>query len=45
MSGLKKEGLTINRKVLADLAINDQAAFAKLLEIAKKHLPKVPRGA
>jgi large subunit ribosomal protein L20 len=39
MSGLKKEGLTINRKVLADLAINDQAAFARLLDIARKHAP------
>lgn len=37
VSGLKKEGLSINRKVLADLAINDQTAFARLLEIAKKH--------
>lgn len=39
MSGLKKEGLSINRKVLADLAINDQAAFARLLDIARKHAP------
>jgi large subunit ribosomal protein L20 len=39
MSGLKKEGLSVNRKVLADLAINDQAAFARLLDIAKKHAP------
>lgn len=39
MSGLKKEGLNINRKVLADLAINDQAAFARLLDIARKHAP------
>lgn len=39
MSGLKKEGLTVNRKILADLAMNDAAAFAKLLDIAKKHLP------
>lgn len=44
MSGLKKEGLAINRKVLADLAINDQAAFGKLLEIAKKHQPKAAAG-
>jgi len=44
MSGLKKEGLAINRKVLADLAINDQAAFAKLLQIAKKHQPKAAAG-
>ena len=39
MSGLKKEGLSINRKVLADLAINDQPAFARLLDIARKHAP------
>src|SRR3984893_2047667 len=45
MSGLKKEGLSINRKVLADLAINDQAAFSQLLAIAKKHQPKAAAGA
>ena len=39
VSGLKKEGLTLNRKMLADLAMNDEAGFAKLLEIAKKHMP------
>jgi large subunit ribosomal protein L20 len=39
VSGLKKEGLALNRKMLADLAMNDEAGFAKLLEIAKKHLP------
>jgi large subunit ribosomal protein L20 len=39
VSGLKKEGLTLNRKMLAELAMNDEAGFAKLLEIAKKHLP------
>lgn len=37
MSGLKKEGLAIDRKVLADLALNDQPAFSQLLAIAKKH--------
>ncbi|MDQ6824170.1 MAG: 50S ribosomal protein L20 [Candidatus Eremiobacteraeota bacterium] len=39
MSGLKKEGLKVNRKILADLAMNDQSAFARLMDIAKKHLP------
>lgn len=39
MSGLKKEGLKVNRKILADLAMNDQGAFSRLLEIARKHLP------
>jgi large subunit ribosomal protein L20 len=45
MSGLKKEGLAINRKMLADLAINDQPAFSQLLAIAKKHQPKAAAGA
>jgi large subunit ribosomal protein L20 len=35
MSGLKKAGVEINRKVLADLAVRDPAAFAKLTELAK----------
>lgn len=33
--GLKKAGVDLNRKVLADIAVNDAAAFAKLVEIAK----------
>lgn len=33
--GLKKVGIDLNRKVLADLAVNDAAAFAKLVEVAK----------
>ena len=33
--GLKKAGIDLNRKVLADLAVNDAAAFAKLVEAAK----------
>ena len=35
MSGLKAAGVEINRKVLADLAIRDPEAFAKLTELAK----------
>ena len=35
MNGLKKAGVEINRKVLADLAVRDPAAFAKLTELAK----------
>ena len=38
MNGLKKAGITLNRKVLADLAVNDPAAFASLVETAKKSL-------
>ena len=35
MNGLKKAGITLNRKMLADLAVNDKAAFAALVEKAK----------
>lgn len=35
MSGLKKAGVEINRKVLADLAVRDPAAFSKLTELAR----------
>ena len=33
--GLKKAGIDLNRTVLAALAVNDAAAFAKLVEVAK----------
>ena len=36
ISGLKKANVTINRKMLAELAVNDSEAFAKIAEIAKK---------
>lgn len=36
ISGLKKNGIEINRKVLADLAVNDEKAFADLAAIAKQ---------
>ena len=35
MNGLKKAGVTIDRKVLADLAVNDSSAFSRLIETAK----------
>ena len=35
INGLKKAGITLNRKVLADLAVNDAAAFTALVEKAK----------
>jgi len=35
MHGLKTAGVTLDRKVLADMAVNDPAAFAKLVEVAK----------
>jgi large subunit ribosomal protein L20 len=36
ISGLKKAGVQINRKVLADLAVNDGVAFEKLVSVAKQ---------
>jgi large subunit ribosomal protein L20 len=38
MSGLKRAGVEINRKVLADLAVRDAEAFRQLAEVAKKAL-------
>ena len=34
MAGLKKAGLELDRKVLADMAVNDAAAFTKLTQMA-----------
>ena len=36
MNGLKKAGVVLDRKVLADMAVNDPNAFAALVEVAKK---------
>ena len=36
MFGLKKANVTVNRKMLSELAINDPAAFADLVKLAKK---------
>ena len=38
MYGLKKSGIDLNRKVLADMAVADKEAFAKLAETAKAAL-------
>ena len=38
MNGLKKAGVDINRKMLAELAVNDKAAFAQLVELSKSKL-------
>ena len=35
MYGLKKANVELNRKVLADIAVNDAQSFAKLVETAK----------
>ena len=35
INGLRKSNITLDRKVLADLAISDQAAFAQIVETAR----------
>jgi large subunit ribosomal protein L20 len=42
IDGLKKSGVTLNRKALADLAVSDQAAFESLLAVAKAQLATSP---
>jgi large subunit ribosomal protein L20 len=39
MNGLKVAGIEVDRKILADLAVRDPAAFAGLVEQAKAALP------
>jgi large subunit ribosomal protein L20 len=36
MSGLKKAEIEVDRKVLADLAVRDPAAFASLADVVKR---------
>jgi large subunit ribosomal protein L20 len=38
MHGLKAAGFDLNRKVLADIALNDDTAFRNLAELAKSAL-------
>ena len=38
MNGLHKAGVGVNRKILADLAVHDMAAFSKLVDTAKAQL-------
>ena len=38
INALQKANVTLNRKMLAELAVNDKEAFDKLIEIAKENL-------
>jgi large subunit ribosomal protein L20 len=38
INGLKLAGVQVNRKILADLAVNDANAFSELVDVAKKQL-------
>ena len=42
VAGCKQAGIELDRKVLADLAVSDPAAFAKVAEQAKAALEKQP---
>ena len=42
VSGLRAAGVEVDRKVLADIAVHDPAAFASLVEQAKAGLPAAP---
>ncbi len=38
MNGLRKAGVAINRKMLADLAVRDADAFGKMVQVAREGL-------
>lgn len=38
MHGLKNAGIEVNRKMLADLAVHDEKAFAELATVAKNNI-------
>lgn len=39
VQGLREAGVEVDRKMLAELAVNDAAAFGELVDVAKKALP------
>ena len=39
IQGLKAAGVEVDRRMLAELAVNDEAAFAALVEISKANVP------
>ena len=43
MHGLKSAGVELDRKILADMAVNDAAAFTALVAQAKEHLSAVSK--
>jgi large subunit ribosomal protein L20 len=40
IQGLRGAGVEVDRKIMADLAVNDPGAFASLVELAKDHSPQ-----
>jgi large subunit ribosomal protein L20 len=43
MGGLKKAGIDLDRKVLADMAVHDPMGFKRIADLAKRHLSKSVR--
>jgi large subunit ribosomal protein L20 len=41
VNGLKRAGVQVNRKILADMAVNDMPAFNQLVSVAKENLTSV----
>ena len=39
IQGLRAAGVEVDRKIMADMAVNDPAAFAQLVEVSRAHLP------
>lgn len=44
VNGLSKAGVALDRKILADLAVTDPAAFARLVAVAKENIQQVDDG-
>jgi large subunit ribosomal protein L20 len=42
IQGLREAGVEVDRKILADLAVNDPGAFAQLVAVAKQSVPAQP---
>ena len=40
INGLKAAGIEVDRKILADMAVNDPATFTSMVELAKASLPE-----
>ena len=40
VQGLKAAGVEVDRKILAELAVNDPEAFTALVDVARKNLPE-----
>ena len=45
IQGLKAAGVEVDRRMLAELAVNDEAAFATLVELSRAHVPAQQPGA